>query len=95
MAKAHTSLHKIIYFNVDTPNELSDHCIISTGLEKSGLKHKKNFDENCNLICGNLLWSEDCKDKYVQALVEPKSATSINRLYTDLDMKITQILIHY
>ena len=29
--------------------------------------------------------SEDCKDKYVQALVEPKSTTSITSLYTDLD----------
>ena len=47
--------HKIIYFNVDTTNELSDHCIISTGLslEKSGLKHQKDLDENCNHIGGN------------------------------------------
>ena len=66
---------------------MSDHCIISTGLYlgKSGLKHQKDLDENCYHIGGNFLWSEDCKDKYVQALVEPKSATSIISLYTDLD----------
>ena len=66
---------------------MSDHCIISTGLnlEKSGLKHQIDLDEICNHIGGNFLWSEDFKDKYVQALVEPKSATSIISLYTDLD----------
>ena len=87
MLASFTLYHKIVYFNVDTPNELSDHCIISTGLnlEKSGLKHQKDLDENCNHIGGNFLWSEDCKDKYVQALLEPKSATSIISLYTDLD----------
>ena len=87
MLTSNTLYHKIVYFNVDTPNELSDHCIISTGLnlEKSGLKHQKDLDEKCNHIGGNFLWSEDCKDKYVQALVEPKSATSIISLYTDLD----------
>ena len=31
------------------------------------------------------MWSEDCKDKYVQGLVEQKSATRIFSLYTDLD----------
>ena len=87
MLASNTLYHKIVYFNVDTPSELSDHCIIFTGLnlEKSGLKHQKDLDENCNHIGGNILWSEDCKDKYVQALVEPKSATSIISLYTDLD----------
>ena len=88
--------HKIIYFNVDTPNELSDHCIISTAfsLKKSGLKHQKDLDENCNHVGGNFLWSEDCKDKYIKALVEPKSAASIISLIRTWMMKITQILIH-
>ena len=86
MLASNTVHHKMVYFNVDTPNELSDHCIISTGLnlEKSGLKHQKDLDEKCNHIGGNFLCSEDCKDKYVQALVEPKSATSIINLYTDI-----------
>ena len=62
-------------------------CIISTdlNLEKSGLKQQKDLDENCKHTAGSFLWSEDCKDKYVQALVEPKSTTSIISLYTDLD----------
>ena len=61
-------------------------CLITVlFLLESGLKHQKDLDENCNHVGGNFLWSEDCKDKYVQALVEPKSTTSIISLYTDLD----------
>ena len=71
-------------------------CLITVlFLLESGLKHQKDFDENCNHIGGNFVWSEYCKDKYVQALVEPKSATSIISLYTDLDDEKTQLLIHY
>ena len=42
MLESNTLYHKIVYFNVDSQNELSDQCIISNGLnlEKSGLKHQ-------------------------------------------------------
>ena len=45
MLASNTLDHKIVYFNIDTPNELSDHCFISTGLnlEKSGLKQQKDL----------------------------------------------------
>lgn len=61
---------------------------ISTGfsLQLSGLKHQRDFVENCFHTGGNFVWSDDCKDIHVQALVKPKSATSINILYTDLDV---------
>ena len=61
MLAFNTLYHKIVYFNVDTSNELSDHCIISReirsetverSLEKSGLKHQKDLDEKCNHIGG-------------------------------------------
>lgn len=47
----------------------------------------KNFDENCFHTCGNFMWSEDCKETYVEALVKPKSGTRINSLYTELNVE--------
>ena len=87
MLAFNTLYHKIIYFNVNTSNELSNHCIISTGLnlKNSGMIHQTDLDKNCNHIGGYFLWSEDCKDKYIQALVKPKSTTSIISFYADLD----------
>ena len=41
--------------------------------------------KNVIILVVNFFRSEDCKDKYAQALVETKSATSIISLYTDLD----------
>ena len=76
-------------------------CIISTGLnlEKSGLKQQKDLDENCKHTAGSFLWSEDCKDKYVQALVEPKSTTSIISLddvnNSDIDSLVEKITTIY
>ena len=69
---------------------MSDYCIISTGLDLqlSGLKHQKDFDENCFHTCGNFMRSDDCKDTYVEALVKPKSETRINSLYTELNVEI-------
>ena len=33
------------------------------------------------------MWSEDCKDTYVEALVKPKQETRINSLYTELNVE--------
>ena len=43
--------------------------------------------KNVIILVAIFFSSEDCKDKYAQALVETKSATSIISLYTDLDDK--------
>lgn len=77
----------MIYINADTPNELSHHCIIYTGLslEKSGLKHQKYFDKNCDHIVGKFVVRRLKRNISKLQLNQNQLSTSIISLYADLD----------
>ena len=60
--------HDIQYFNIQPPNELSDHCIVSTGIF-SDFENIATNGEHHNTIPGKYLWTEEAGELYTLALL--------------------------
>jgi hypothetical protein len=58
-------------------------CLTSENLSVDALY--EDNESNCNHLRGKFLWTDDCKDDFIQALVEPESTKNIMNLYNDLN----------
>ena len=105
MASNHL-FHKIMFFNVKPPCELSDHCLLHVGI-KLAFDNTVTTREQCDVkpLKGKYLWSDQCKDAYIDALLDVESTNNIlhlNKLLdnenctnvNDLVNNITQIYIN-
>jgi hypothetical protein len=74
----------IEYFCISPPNELSDHCLLSTGIKLSTRNTNVNSDKY-NMCADTFIWSQGCEERYLDAILDEESVNDLAHLHHMLD----------
>ncbi|KAK3102147.1 hypothetical protein FSP39_009168 [Pinctada imbricata] len=82
MLASNNIYNSILYFNVLPPNEISDHCIITTGIQTHMDRQNSihTVYENVHKLKGRFEWSDNCKEAYLIAMSDDESVSKILEL---------------
>lgn len=78
--------HDVEYFNILPPNELSDHCLLSTGIKNncSGIEIGNNTTVH-KILPGTFIWDDEKRERFTISLVDDESISDILKVNELLD----------
>ena len=75
--------YDIMYFNILTPSELSDHCLINAAIKTRSIE--REISPEMNYLPGKCIWSDEKREIYINSLLDEEPISNIIKLEELLD----------